>query len=1421
MMDIITAHPLLSIAAAVILTILIFIIVTRLFYKIKNTRIKVKETKEIKKDLMIWKRIAHLARGGSESDNAKNSIVQSNIQIINAAFEKLKNLLKSDFKSIYDVPWYIALGEPYAGKSSLIENSMQDMVATEQDELEKDGSQKSALLKFWVGSSAVVADVSGKVFFDRWLEGSGAEWTTIIKNIRKKHKNNTLSGIILTIPADSLIADDEALTKRKAVLMKTELNRMVNMFGMHLPCYVVITKSDMLPGFREYFANIDDNVRKAPLGWKSSKPYYEDYEFSSFWIEFINNLRKGRNSLLLNSDVFYTKSENGRFDTASNIFLFSESVNDLAGNIEIYMKTIFGSAKVSHFQPSLALDGLYFTSSGDSGYTLNKFFAKMQNKKIDDAPIAEEAVNKKGFFVSDLFSRNIFVNKNAAFYTSKEVIRRNIPHYLALGTMGALSLLWILSTIFNNDKISEKISNNISFYKETADIFANKSINQAYLISLDKNGNPVYNGEDGMPNDQLLYRQSYYITALKDVQTKWNAPFGFYASSLLKYGTINMDYHNRLYLFELIHSRLVTFPLIRTIETLMINDKDTPFTLAKRDVFFSLLHFMDENKHYSMEEERQKVEIMIKYLFPDMHDEIVKLLTAKNYYSKRDYQAVNESIIIHKSYFQAIQSGMQSMLDGWSNGSIYPDSEYNTERNLIYAVNTVENMVNNTVNFKADDDGFSNIDILTNYARLWTQIYNNIVKNVMIINNSLQQIKDNNPDALKEHSDKTFIPMLALSYANHIKLFEEDFSAITSYNNRTDIDKKIVLRDFVDSVQISTVKENAVTNLENEFNRMQTAVTKNLNKLFATVEIDKTVLTHYNLLLALYNSAYNRPVNKIDANIDIAPIISQYNKNVKHNYSLLTKYEEVLQGNDDFAKLIPFLKLMHSHTYQYNNIVFVKDMVNHFPETELDLMVKVSLNYGENMSVPFPAAKYIKLMYKTEYNTKAADEYINPFWNSINEIYLSIPKDDVNYLSYYLSNNYEYARLYNMMNNYTAAYIRYWGTFGDSIIPAVYNYGAFHNFISGLQPYIVNNEIYNVYLTSNKIINMLPENIIPQTLNRDKVNYSKAIEVKLNGIDPAYNDMCNTLIANWQALPQAAVNANKTFSSMSEQIIKQKYLALSIDNDKFVNIPWWRKLFEKGEYLVKHDAAFGAVNLIKQYQNQFSRFPLYADGNAADSLEMTELFDLKYILNDFGWIADNATSSDEIIAIKAPLKLSGLVKDEEQVKQWGKDVLSIINSLTATPIPLEWTMFVPNEIKQLEMAKNTGINSALPLFRYIEFTADNDTKKYKKFYTASDNDAKLQVAKDNAIAGDFKFLFYSHSESEQPQSQCAVNGKWSIIKLYLDKNTVKESDTVYYVPVYVLDERGLVYIYYLGVEFNKPVPDGKTWPNKYNWPDFS
>ena len=356
---------------------------------------------------------------------------------------------------------------------------------------------------------------------------------------------------------------------------------------------------------------------------------------------------------------------------------------------------------------------------------------------------------------------------------------------------------------------------------------------------------------------------------------------------------------------------------------------------------------------------------------------------------------------------------------------------------------------------------------------------------------------------------------------------------------------------------------------------------------------------------------------------------------------------------------------------------------------------------------------------------------------------------------------------------------------------------------------------------SNKIINMLPDKIMPQSLDRDKVNYSAMIDEKLKGIDPAYTEICNTLTANWVSLPATAFNANKTFSSMSDQVVKQKYLTFSIDSERFVNIPWWKKLFEKGEYLVKHDAAFGTVNLIKQYQGNFSRFPLYADGNAANSLEMTELFDLKYILNDFGWIADNSTSSSEIISIKAPLKLTGLVKNEEHVKQWGKDILTIINTLTATPIPLEWSLFVPDEIKQIEMAKNSGINTALPLFRYVEFSSDNNTKNYKKFYTASDKESKFVIAKDNAIAGNFSFNFYAHSDNSTAEGSVKVNGKWSILKLYLDKNTVKESDTIYYVPIYVQDERGLVYIYYLGVEFNKPMPDRQRWPNKYNWPNFS
>jgi len=58
-------------------------------------------------------------------------------------------------------------------------------------------------VRSWLNGQAFVIDVGGRIFFDRWVGGSSAEWTLLQSLINKAHSRDPLGGIILTIPADA------------------------------------------------------------------------------------------------------------------------------------------------------------------------------------------------------------------------------------------------------------------------------------------------------------------------------------------------------------------------------------------------------------------------------------------------------------------------------------------------------------------------------------------------------------------------------------------------------------------------------------------------------------------------------------------------------------------------------------------------------------------------------------------------------------------------------------------------------------------------------------------------------------------------------------------------------------------------------------------------------------------------------------------------------------------------------------------------------------------------------------------------------------------------------------------------------------------------------------------------------------------
>ena len=162
----------------------VFFIGLPLYRKFKRKQLKVKETSEIRKDLIICHHLAQLVRVGSAHQKAKQ-MLSDQIVRINILFKQELNLLQMHSRKLYEQPWFIIVGEPMSGKSSLLRGSELELVVSAEEE--NNGDEKKSLpLRLWLGAKAVICDVNGRVFFDRWLNGSSAEWNYIGRLLRRK-----------------------------------------------------------------------------------------------------------------------------------------------------------------------------------------------------------------------------------------------------------------------------------------------------------------------------------------------------------------------------------------------------------------------------------------------------------------------------------------------------------------------------------------------------------------------------------------------------------------------------------------------------------------------------------------------------------------------------------------------------------------------------------------------------------------------------------------------------------------------------------------------------------------------------------------------------------------------------------------------------------------------------------------------------------------------------------------------------------------------------------------------------------------------------------------------------------------------------------------------------------------------------------
>lgn len=471
-----------------LVVLLLFLLIIPLMAKLMRRHKKTEETKGLKKDLQIWENLASLVQGGEKGRDARLKL-STDLKLLTALFKMGLKMIRKAHRKIYDMPWYVILGEPKSGKSTLLENSDAGFLSSASGN--EPGGAETLPLRCWLGARSYFLDVSGKVFFDRWLEDSSAEWTHFVRLLTKHHRKMPLNGIILVIPADALLADSVQLTRQKLDLIAAELQQLLVCTGLKLSCQVVITKMDMLTGFREYCHNMDPELRNAVFGWENSnlRGTYERKDFAAYFDQMHKTLGSAVGGNLLNPEFFRQSDDDLRINSAGKIYLFPESFYSLKEKLMLYLDSLFGEANW-HGASQLKLSGVFFTSSRDQGITFSKTFAELNSKKMSECPIIDKEHTEPAFFSKNFFMEQIHRILPPVFVPRKQFEKDILTYLICLGML-YFAASWFYTPITKEFALKNSFDSLTLFYQSLNQNLNISILKKSPLISYNPQNNSV------------------------------------------------------------------------------------------------------------------------------------------------------------------------------------------------------------------------------------------------------------------------------------------------------------------------------------------------------------------------------------------------------------------------------------------------------------------------------------------------------------------------------------------------------------------------------------------------------------------------------------------------------------------------------------------------------------------------------------------------------------------------------------------------------------------------------------------------------------------------------------------------------------------------------------------------------------------
>ncbi|SMP73344.1 type VI secretion system protein ImpL [Desulfonatronum zhilinae] len=286
---------------------------------------------------------------------------------------------------LYTLPWFMIFGETGSGKSTAVSHARLTTILTDVGPTKGIASTKNC--DWWFFENAVVLDTAGR-YAVPLEEEDREEWERFLSLMAKYRRKEPLNGLIVTLPADRLLADDEDALVGYGRSIRMRMDQLMRVLGAKFPVYVLVTKLDLVMGMTALAELLPEDRRGQAMGLLNDSEKLAPEDFLGQAMGHIARKLKDLRLLLA-----------GRAGTSGGrAALFPDEFERLTPRIQAFIQ---GAFHENPYQETPFFRGLFISSGRQSGLTRSGVLGSLESFKDRQWRLPDTGL---GLFLHDFFS---------------------------------------------------------------------------------------------------------------------------------------------------------------------------------------------------------------------------------------------------------------------------------------------------------------------------------------------------------------------------------------------------------------------------------------------------------------------------------------------------------------------------------------------------------------------------------------------------------------------------------------------------------------------------------------------------------------------------------------------------------------------------------------------------------------------------------------------------------------------------------------------------------------------------------------------------------------------------------------------------------------------------------------------------------